>query len=90
MKVGQCESIERVTPAHWEGMTRETRLGWPLVRPRLMDLCERTPAALHDRRVRSAARGAMMADRVAGLVEEGARSLLHDLGQLRKDSSLRR
>jgi serine/threonine-protein kinase HipA len=79
MKIGRSDSIETITPGHWKKMTEETRLGWPMVRERLADLCRKTVSASRDPGLRSAANDEAAADRVAGIVEERASSLLRSL-----------
>jgi len=79
MKIAKSDSIEAITPAHWQKMAQESRLGWPMLRERLADLCHKTIAGLRDRGVRSAANDAATVDRVAGIIEQRAASLLQDL-----------
>ncbi len=79
MKIGQGDSIETITPAHWKKMTQETRLGWPMVRERIMELCQKTANALREPNVRSAANDDVMFERVANIIEERASSLLQSL-----------
>ena len=79
MKIGQSESIEIITPAHWQKMAQETRVGWPMLRERIVNLCGRAIAGLRDTEVRGAANNAGTVDRVAGIIEERASSLLQSL-----------
>ena len=79
MKIGSSESIETITPAHWQAMARETRVGWPMLRERIADLCGKTIEGLREAEVRGAANDASTADRVAGIIEERAASLLRSL-----------
>lgn len=79
MKIGQGDSIDAITPAHWKRMTEETRLGWPMVRERMVHLCQRTVNALREAGARSAASDDAMFERVAGITEERASSLLQSL-----------
>ena len=79
MKIGQSDSIEAITPAHWQKMTQETRLGWPLVRERLVQLAQKTIDALREPGVRSAAGENPMGERVAEIIEKRASSLLRDV-----------
>jgi len=79
MKIGPSESIETITPAHWQEMAQETRVGWPMLRERIADLCGKTIAGLRRTEVRGAANDASTADRVAGIIEERASSLLRSL-----------
>jgi serine/threonine-protein kinase HipA len=79
MKIGQSESIETITPAHWQKMAQESRVGWPMLRDRIVDLCGKTIAGLRDADVRGAATDARTVARVSGIVEERASSLLLSL-----------
>ena len=79
MKIGSGESVETITPAHWQEMARETRVGWPMLRERIADLCGKTIAGLRETAVRGAVSDARTADRVAGIIEERASSLLRSL-----------
>jgi hypothetical protein len=79
MKIGQSDSIEAITPAHWQKMAHEARLGWPMLRERIVELCHKTIAGLQDTGVRSAANNDATIDRVAGIIEKQASSLLQKL-----------
>jgi len=68
MKIGKSASIETITPAHWQTMARECRVGWPMLRERIKDLCARTGAELRNRDVLGAAHDAAMSARVAGII----------------------
>jgi len=76
MKIGPSESIENITPTHWQKMAQEARLGWPMLRERIVDLCGKTLAGLRDKDVRSATNDAATVGRVAGIIEDRASSLL--------------
>ncbi len=79
MKIGQSDSIETITLAHWKKMTEETRLGWPMVRERITGLCRKTRAVLQDSRAWETPGDAATADRVASIVEARASSLLQSM-----------
>jgi serine/threonine-protein kinase HipA len=79
MKIGQSDSIETITAAHWQRMAQEARLGWPMLRERITDLCNKSIAALSDPGVRSAASDRTTIDRVAGIIEKRASLLLQPL-----------
>jgi len=83
MKVGHCDSIDSITPAHWQEMTRELRLGWPMMRERMGELCRKTVDALREPHVRSAAMDEAMAAHVAGIISERASAMMQGL----KDST---
>ncbi len=42
MKIGSCDAITNITPAHWQKMAKETNLGWPMIRERIKELSHRT------------------------------------------------
>ena len=46
MKIGSCDSITNITPAHWQKMAKETNLGWPMIRERINELSHRTLEAV--------------------------------------------
>lgn len=79
MKIGKSESIETITPAHWQKMAQESRVGWPILRERIMDLCARTLDGLRNKDLLSAAHDTVMAERVADIIEARASSLRQSL-----------
>jgi serine/threonine-protein kinase HipA len=79
MKIGQGDSIERITPAHWQKMARESLVGWPMLRERIADLCGKCIEGLRNDDVLGAANDLPMAERVAGIIQERAASLLRGL-----------
>jgi serine/threonine-protein kinase HipA len=79
MKIGSSESIETVTPAHWRKMAQESRVGWPMLRERIADLCGKTLAGLRNAEVRGAAHDSAAVDRVADIIEERTSSLFQSL-----------
>ena len=68
-----------LTPAHWQKMAQESRLGWPMLRERIVDLCDKAVAGLRNEDVLSAVNDAAMAERVAGIIQKRATSLLQGL-----------
>jgi serine/threonine-protein kinase HipA len=79
MKIGKSDSIERITPAHWQKMAQESSVGWPMLRERIMDLCGKCSDGLRNEDVLGAANDTAMAERVAGIIQERAASLLQGL-----------
>ena len=41
MKIGGCKTMETVTSSNWKRMSEESRLGWPMVRDRIIELSQR-------------------------------------------------
>ncbi len=82
MKIGHCDSIDAITPAHWQMMARETRLGWPMIRDRMAELCRNTVAALREPRMRSAASDKAMVERVAKIVVKRAAVMMQSLKEI--------
>jgi serine/threonine-protein kinase HipA len=77
MKIGQCESIEKITAAHWQKMAEETGLGWPMLRERIAILSRRITDAVQDAAVRRAAGDdAATVERIAGIIGKRA-AVLH-------------
>ncbi len=79
MKIGKSESIETITPAHWQQMALESRVGWPMLRERIIDLCGKAIDGLRSEEVLAATNDRAMADRVAGIIQERAASLRQGL-----------
>jgi serine/threonine-protein kinase HipA len=79
MKIGQCDSLDAITPVHWQKMTTEARLGWPMVRERLADLCRALQTALHALPLRQATGDNAIFERVAAIVENRTAALLQAL-----------
>jgi serine/threonine-protein kinase HipA len=75
MKIGKSDSMETVTPAHWQKMAEETRVGWPTLRERIVDLSQKTLTGLQDKSVRHAANDTATVDRVAAIIEQRATAL---------------
>lgn len=81
MKIGKSDSIERITPAHWQKMAKESSVGWPMLRERIVDLCGKCIDGLRNKDVLGAANDPAMAERVAGIIQERAASLLRGLSK---------
>ncbi len=79
MKIGKSESIETITPAHWQKMAGECRVGWPMLRERIVDLCGKCIDGLRDEAVLNAANDPGMVERVAGIIKERAALFLQGL-----------
>lgn len=79
MKIGNSDSIETITPAHWQKMARESSLGWPMLRERVVALCGKTIEELKNKEVLATSNDPAMAERVAGIIQERASSLLQGL-----------
>jgi len=76
MKIGQCESIEKITAVHWRKMAAETGLGWPMLRERIAGLGRKTLAILRDGTVHRAVGETATVERIAGIIENRAVSML--------------
>ncbi len=79
MKIGKSDSIEVITPLHWQKMARESNIGWPMLRERIVDLCRKVRNSLCRADIRGVADDTTTVDRVAGIIEERASSLLQCL-----------
>jgi len=71
MKIGKSDSIETITPEHWQKLAAETQTSWPLLRERIGHLSERTMDALASDDVRAATDGAMF-EKTKSLISERA------------------
>ncbi len=79
MKIGQSDSLDAITPVHWQKMTKEARLGWPMVRERLAGLCRALQTELHAPTLRQATGEGAMFERVAAIIENRTSLLLRSL-----------
>jgi len=68
MKIGKSDSIERITPAHWQTMAQESRVGWPMLRERIANLCGKVIEALQNKDLPAATNDLTTAERVAGII----------------------
>jgi serine/threonine-protein kinase HipA len=48
MKVGTASRLEEVSPEHFKQLCDQAKLGWPMVRERIGELCRRTHEATRD------------------------------------------
>ena len=48
MKIGAASRLEEVSPEHFQQMCEQAKLGWPMVRDRIGELCRRMLAAIHE------------------------------------------
>jgi serine/threonine-protein kinase HipA len=76
MKIGKSESIKTITPSHWRMMAEECRLGWPMLRERIVDMCDKILAGLRSQSLLSVANDPAVAERVAGIIQDRATSML--------------
>ena len=79
MKIGTSESIEHITPRHWQRMAEETHVGWPMLRERIVDLCGACRAGVRNPEVLGAPHDAAMAECVASIVEGRTAAFLQSL-----------
>ena len=79
MKIGKSESIETITPAHWQRMARECGVGWPMLRERMVRLCARVVSGVTDAEAHCAAVDAAEACRLAETVGNRAKALFQSL-----------
>lgn len=79
MKIGNSASIETITPAHWQKMAQDCRVGWPMLRERIVELCGKTIEGLKSKEVMAASNDPAMSERVAGIIQERSALLLQGL-----------
>jgi serine/threonine-protein kinase HipA len=72
MKIGKSDSIETITPDHWQKMAAETHASWPLLRERIQYLSMRTMDALANDDLRAAANDTATFEKVRSLIGERA------------------
>jgi hypothetical protein len=71
--------LAALTPADWQKMTQESRLGWPMVRERLVLLSRATLSGLQQVKAHETLLNDAMAARVAGIIEQRVSFLLQSL-----------
>jgi len=81
MKIGKSDSIEKITPTHWQKMAKEASVGWPMLRERIELLCGKTHDGLQNEAVLSAPTDVAMAQRVADIINKRASWLLESLSR---------
>ncbi|MDY0001540.1 MAG: type II toxin-antitoxin system HipA family toxin [Polyangia bacterium] len=79
MKLGNSDSIETITPTHWQRMSQESRLGWPMLRERIEDLCGRCLDGLRSMDGMGYVADPAMSERVSSIIQKQAASLLRGL-----------
>jgi len=75
MKIGGSESIENITPSNWRKMARECRIGWPMMRERIVSLCDKAIVGCRNPEIQEIIGHSDMAQRVARLIESRAKFL---------------
>jgi len=40
MKIGSASKLTKVSPEHFKQLCAQTKLGWPMVRSRIKDICQ--------------------------------------------------
>lgn len=81
MKIGQGESLDLVTTAHWQKMAQETRLGWPMIRNRMAELAKSILDAMNETRAKSGTIDKKMSDCVVSIISERATAMLQSLNK---------
>lgn len=76
MKIGQGDSIEIVTSSQWQKMTKESSLGWPMVRERIAELCEKTIDVLSNTIIQKIAANSQASGRVAEIIGQRSSAML--------------
>jgi serine/threonine-protein kinase HipA len=77
MKIGSASSLTEVSPEHFKQLCGQSKLGWPMVRERIGELCRKTLETIHDREALPTLRNptvnnivAQRSDRMLGLLEK--------------------
>jgi serine/threonine-protein kinase HipA len=78
MKIGGGANLDVFTAAPWQKMAQEARLGWPMIRERILALSRQILDTLQGSSVRGAITGDMEA-RVAALAQDRAQAMLRNL-----------
>ena len=65
MKIGKGKSLNEIKPVHFQKMSTENHLGWPMIRERMARLCRKVLDVLSERNLASDTTDAAMAGHVA-------------------------
>ena len=76
MKIGNCESINVFSSGDWKNMVKATGLGWPMIRERMVDLCQRAPARVGEILVQAESLDATTAKRMETIMRDRSATLL--------------
>lgn len=79
MKIGKSESMETITPAHWQKLAEECRVGWPMLRERIAHLAQRTLVCVQEKEMRSASDDSVSISHVATMVQDRVARALREL-----------
>ncbi|MBA4386846.1 MAG: kinase [Verrucomicrobia bacterium] len=88
MKIGKSDSLESITPAHWQKMAQECRVGWPMLRERIVNMCGRCIDGLRNKDILAASNDPAMAERVAGIIGERTSALLRRMSKAWRSPAL--
>ena len=80
MKIGSALSLTEVSPEHFKQLCGQSKLGWPMVRERIGEICRKILETIHDREALPSLRNktvndivAQRSDRMLGLLEKFSR-----------------
>jgi serine/threonine-protein kinase HipA len=77
MKIGSASSLTEVSPEHFKQLCGQAKLGWPMVRERIGEICRKILETIHDREALPTLRNPTVnniveqrSDRMLGLLEK--------------------
>lgn len=79
MKIGKSESINTITTVNWQKMIKETGLGWPMLKQRILDLCQKTAVALQKSHLKNTIDSDSKCRHVVDIIEERASFMIQGL-----------
>jgi serine/threonine-protein kinase HipA len=79
MKIGKSESIKTITTVNWQKMIKETDLGWPMLKQRILDLSQKTADALQKSQLKNTIDSDSKCRHVADIIEERASFMIQGL-----------
>ncbi|MGA0846469.1 MAG: type II toxin-antitoxin system HipA family toxin [Luteolibacter sp.] len=65
MKIGSTSSLTEVSPEHFKQLCGQVKLGWPMVRERIGEICSKILETIHDRETLPSLRNKTVKDIVA-------------------------
>ncbi|NLB56803.1 MAG: type II toxin-antitoxin system HipA family toxin, partial [Lentisphaerae bacterium] len=70
MKIGQSSSINRITSTNWQKMANECRIGWPMLRNRINEICRKIKVVLEQGELIESSNDQKIAGYVSATIEE--------------------
>lgn len=70
MKIGKSTSINQITTDHWQKMAVECRIGWPMLRDKIKELCKRISVVLEQGELVDTSNDQSVAGSITAIIRE--------------------